>query len=550
MLTTTPHQITKSKSPFISKIWYGNPQINLIEGTLTGTEITYSTSSSSSLPNEENLELIKQYIWDTNLNNKHLSSNKLCITNLKNKFSVNELIQLISTYLSYINTLRVFKCPSNNIYYLFIEFKNVEFCNIFYNTYNYSKLTPLESEYLLFNEITSLTFDEIYTTTEPQTQANDNDKNSLCSVEDAKICSICIETLERFDKGISSINSVNGVVYVLCGHAFHLECFIKLDDDKCPLCRYYLSPPNVSTCSLCTNEKDLWMCLVCGMISCGNEGNGSNHRVEHYKNTGHVYAQGIGANHKIIYDLTKGIPVHIMIYNSILTSYNKPKEQEIEEETEVITTASNINDNNNNNTDDNNQIATNEDEIVHKNPKEKTEFIISEYNSIISSQLENQRFYYRDKLKHLEDKKLLEQQLIESEIRNILHEIKTLDEKIAIAEQAKTAAFTNVKDKNIILDNINTQLKSSEEEYKLLSTEKTRLETYNAMATEDIDKEIKQQDTEIIELNQQIKDLHIHFNTVNTIGKRSDMKEFQNASIGMLLDIEGPKKSRHHKHKK
>ena len=550
MLTTPPPQITKSKSPFISKIWYGNPQINLIEGTLTGTEITYSTSSSSSLPNEENLELIKQYIWDTNLNNKLLSSNKLCITNLKNKFSVNELIQLISTYLSYINTLRVFKCPSNNIYYLFIEFKNVEFCNIFYNTYNYSKLTPLESEYLLFNEITSLTFDEIYTTTEQQAQTSDNDKNSLCSVEDAKICSICIETLERFDKGITSINSVNGVVYVLCGHAFHLECFIKLDDDKCPLCRYYLSPPNVSTCSLCTNEKDLWMCLVCGMISCGNEGNGSNHRVEHYKNTGHVYAQGIGANHKIIYDLTKGIPVHIMIYNSIVTSYNnaKPKEQEIEEETEVITTASN---NHVDGEGDNNITTTsNENEIVHKNPKEKTEFIISEYNSIISSQLENQRFYYRDKLKHLEDKKLLEQQLIESEIRNIQHEIKTLDDKIAIAEQAKTTAFNAVKDKNILLDNINTQLTTSENEYKHLSSEKTRLETFNLMATDDIDKEIKQQETEINELNQQIKDLHIHFNTVNTIGKRSDMKEFQNASIGMLLDIEGPKKSRYHKHKK
>jgi chromosome segregation ATPase len=293
------------------------------------------------------------------------------------------------------------------------------------------------------------------------------------------------------------------------------------------------------------------MCLVCGMISCGNEGNGSNHRVEHYKNTGHVYAQGIGANHKIIYDLTKGIPVHIMIYNSIVTSYNsaKPKEQEIEEETEVITTESN---NNNVDGDSGNNITTtsNENEIVHKNPKEKTEFIISEYNSIISSQLENQRFYYRDKLKHLEDKKLLEQQLIESEIRNIQHEIKTLDDKIAIAEQAKTTAFTAVKNKNILLDNINTQLTTSENEYKHLSSEKKQLETFNLMATVDIDKEIKQQETEINELNQQIKDLHIHFNTVNTIGKRSDMKEFQNASIGMLLDIEGPKKSRYHKHKK
>ena len=60
----------------------------------------------------------------------------------------------------------------------------------------------------------------------------------------------------------------------------------------------------------------------------------------------------------------------------------------------------------------------NEDNInnIFKSSKEKTEYIISEYNSIISSQLENQRYYFLNEFKKRENKYLLEKQNLEEEI--------------------------------------------------------------------------------------------------------------------------------------
>lgn len=45
--------------------------------------------------------------------------------------------------------------------------------------------------------------------------------------------------------------------------------FIKFN--SCPVCRHSQTPemiPN-QTCSKCTNNTDLWMCLICGNVGCG-----------------------------------------------------------------------------------------------------------------------------------------------------------------------------------------------------------------------------------------------------------------------------------------
>lgn len=539
------NKIKKSVSPLISKIWYGNPQNNLIEGTLTGTETNISIENEKELT-DKTIETIKQYLWDINLNNKYITTNKLCCINMKNKFSINEFVHTISTYLSYISIIRVFKSPTSNIYFIYLEFKNVEFCNIFYNTYNYAKITPVENEFMVFSEIENLKLEEIYssnsnkdtminTSEKKQNQTTNtnntnNDNFSSCSYEDSKVCTICIENLEKI-QSTTQINAITGIIYVLCGHAFHIECFIKLGDDKCPLCRYYLSPPNVSTCQTCTNENDLWMCLVCGHIACGDEGDGSNHRVDHYKSTGHIYAQGMGAKHKIIFDFLKNSPVHIWIHNSILSSMKE----------EIIDT-------NEQNDDNNNVNKVNE---LFKNPKEKVEYIMSEYNSIISSQLENQRFFYMDKIREIETKYILEQKDIELNITKAKEELKEVDIKFEESEKNKNEMLELAKEKNKKIEALTSELKQSEDHYNQLLEEKKNFEQMNKLESDDIDKLIKEEDVEIQELSQQLKDLKIHLKTMNSLEKRGDKEDFKNASLGVLLDVEDPQKKKYHyKHKK
>ena len=64
--------IEKTQSPFISKIWYGNTQNNLIEGTLTGIETKITIGNQKDLKDQD-IETIKQFIWDFNLNNKYIT---------------------------------------------------------------------------------------------------------------------------------------------------------------------------------------------------------------------------------------------------------------------------------------------------------------------------------------------------------------------------------------------------------------------------------------------------------------------------------------------
>ena len=63
-------EITKEQIEYKSKIWYGNPENEIIEGTIKGFETKYYINKKPiEIYSYENLELIKQFIWDFNLEN-------------------------------------------------------------------------------------------------------------------------------------------------------------------------------------------------------------------------------------------------------------------------------------------------------------------------------------------------------------------------------------------------------------------------------------------------------------------------------------------------
>ena len=608
------------------KFYYGNPENEIIEGTLKTLNTRILINDKINLSYEE-LELAKQYIWDFNLNNKYIKSKTLCCTNLKNKFSITEFIQAINTYLSYISIIRVFKSSIPNIYYIFIDFKNVEYSNIFYNTYQYSNINTIEDDYLIFDEVIEIQYDAFFSSKQKLSKDDSNiidlnliknnsftqdekrtrkfsyeyDINNL-GVDDIRICPICLEEIGKNHKKSKAKN--DGLIYVLCGHVFHLECFEGMDDNKCPICRYYLSPYNFVTCEYCFQEKDLWICLVCGKIFCGEEGKSQNHRLKHYQETFHLYTQGIGKDNNIIYDFSKNSPVHIWIQNSILNSIKndeeeKKEDKKLEEKKEnhinidsnlnlkktdstgsenndnIINTSSNkINfkeknkkenkiDNKNkekNPKDKNNEKGINkinDKELnsenineIFKSSKEKTEYIISEYNSIISSQLENQRYYFLNEFKRRENKYITEKQNLEEEIIKAEKELKKLEEDEKESENKKKEIFEVVKKKNNYKQELETNLEKTEQDYKVLQKEKNIIDKNFINKTASIDNQITKVDDEIKELNQQLKELNIHINTLNSLNK-SDPNGIKNASVGMILDFSkgggnNNKKKKHH----
>ena len=606
------------------KFYYGNPENEIIEGTLKTLNTRILINDKINLSYEE-LELAKQYIWDFNLDNKYIKSKTLCCTNLKNKFSITEFIQAINTYLSYISIIRVFKSSLPNIYYIFIDFKNVEYSNIFYNTYQYSNINTIEDDYFIFDEVIEIQYDAFFSSKQKLSKDDSNildlnliknssftqhekrtrkfsyeyDINNI-GVDDIRICTICLEEIGKNHKKSKSKN--DELIFVLCGHVFHLECFVGMDDNKCPICRYYLSPYNFVTCEYCFQEKDLWICLVCGKIFCGEEGKSQNHRLKHYQETFHLYTQGIGKDSNIIYDFSKNSPVHIWIQNTILSSINNNVEEEKKEEDKkeedkkentlnintnlnlhksdsngsegnenIINTSSKKtnfkekNKTNNKKNDKNAKGKSNEKEKnkiiekglesedineIFKSSKEKTEYIISEYNSIISSQLENQRYYFLNEFKRRENKYILEKQNLEDEIIKAEKELSKLEEDEKESEIKKKEIFEIVKKKNNYKQELENDLEKTEQDYKVLQKEKNIIDKNFMNKTESIDNQISKVDLEIKDLNQQLKELNIHINTLNSLNK-SDPNGIKNASVGMIFDFSkgggnNNKKKKHH----
>ena len=573
----------------VKKFFSGNPENEIIEGTIKTLDTRVSINDNMNLSYEQ-LELAKQYIWDFNFDNKYIKSKTLCCTNIKNKFSITEFMQAINTYLSYISIIRVFKSSIPNIYYIYLEFKNIEFCNIFYNTYQYSNINTIEDDYLLFDEVIEIDYEgggntnvvphdeEIKTNTKKTRKFSyEYDMNNNNGVEEIRICTIC---LEDFTKKNNKKLKNDGLIYILCGHVFHIECFSGLDDNKCPICRYYLSPYNFVTCEYCFQENDLWVCLVCGKIFCGEEGKSQNHRLQHYKESFHLYAQALGKNSNIIYDFSKNSPVHIWIQNTILNEIKneedannknnkedsnnnfdleKSNSNEIDQDNvNIISTKSKKSHKDNHNKKKNKENKKEEEselkedniDNIFKSSKEKTEYIISEYNSIISSQLENQRYYFLNEFKRRENKYLLEKQNLEEEISKAENELKNLEKEEEKSEGVKKLIFEEVKKKNNKKLELEKNLEKTEEEFKVLKKEKNIIETNFMNKNESIDKQIEKLDEEIEELNQQLKELNIHINTQNRIQK-SDPNGIKNASVGLIIDFSkngnsNNRKKKHH----
>ena len=604
-------KIKKVVKTSIKRFYSGNPENEIIEGTIKTSETRIVINDKIDLSYEQ-LELAKQYIWDFNLDNKYIKTKTLCCTNIKNKFSITEFMQAINTYLSYISIIRVFKSSIPNIYYIYLEFKNIEYCNIFYNTYQYSNINTIEDDYLIFDEVIDIEYEGGAGNTNNTNNNSENEekipKNNKKqrkfsyeydinnhATDDIRICTICLEDITK--KNNKKLKN-DGLIYVLCGHVFHIECFSGLDDNKCPICRYCLSPYNFVTCEYCFQENDLWLCLVCGKIFCGEEGKSQNHRLQHYKESFHLYTQALGKNNSIIYDFSKNSPVHIWIQNTILNEL-KDEEEKVEENNinnikeddkkiennannkpnlNLEKTSSNESENNvnvistktkkshkknknNSNNSGKNKLKNNknkennekEDNInnIFKSSKEKTEYIISEYNSIISSQLENQRYYFLNEFKRRENKYLLEKQNLEEEILKAEKELKLLEKEEEKTEELKKDIFEEVKKRNNKKLELEKELGKTEDEFKVLQKEKNIIESNFINKNESIDNQIEKVDEEIKELNQQLKELNIHIITLNRVQK-SDPDGIKNASLGMIIDFSkkdnnpGNKKKKHH----
>jgi len=173
-------------------------------------------------------------------------------------------------------------------------------------------------------------------------------------------CAVCLESLSNTTMRSSSPSfhgyrtnqsDTRHVIFTTaCTHSFHLDCFVKCQNAPCPLCRFDHSTLNdslSSSCHACGSCHQIYICLVCGIVSCQAEdtltevnidptstwnhtllqqqhhhsnhpsldqdSNVSGHARMHYQQTLHAYALEVESQH--VFDFAGNGYVHRLIQN-------------------------------------------------------------------------------------------------------------------------------------------------------------------------------------------------------------------------------------------
>lgn len=192
-------------------------------------------------------------------------------------------------------------------------------------------------------------------------------------------CPVCLDRLDE---------DVSGILTTICNHSFHAECLSGWADASCPVCRYAHEPNRAPRCAACGKEHDLWVCLICGEVRCGRYAGAC--AVEHWKETNHCYSLEVGTQR--VWDYVSDGFVHRIIQSkSGLVELTPPRQRRAssssngcEREHCSLGRAPDVEDM--------------DSELEEALVASKLDAIASEYDVLLTSQLESQRIHFENLL--------------------------------------------------------------------------------------------------------------------------------------------------------
>jgi len=291
-----------------------------------------------------------------------------------------ELMQFVAPSEEFIECVKIIRDATPNQYMVLVKFRSQELADEFYNTFNGQPYNLLEEEVCHL----------VYVAKVETKKLSEGGSLPCVGLTELPKCPVC---LERMDE------SVEGVLTILCNHSFHGSCLSKWSDTTCPVCRYCQTPQPVdgNKCFECDSNESLWICLICGHIGCGRYLR--SHAKRHFQETQHTYSLELGTQR--VWDYTGDNFVHRLIQNKAdgkLVEYGSG--QQVMDE-------------------------------------EKMDSVTLEYTYLLTSQLENQRLYFQEKITQIEKEAAEQASSMEERTKKTLEECKRLELKLSEAEKEK-----------------------------------------------------------------------------------------------------------------
>ncbi|XP_017774515.1 PREDICTED: BRCA1-associated protein [Nicrophorus vespilloides] len=413
----------------------------------------------------------------------------LCLLAVPTSMTCHDLLGFTAPCHSEIAHIRVLRDRLPNQYMALLTFRTHPSAREFYETFNGAPFNSLEPDVLCRAVWVS------------KVECAQDDLPPPGHTE-LPICPVC---LERMDE------SVDGVLTILCNHTFHSSCLDQWSDSTCPVCRCVQSPEQAETseCERCGKSESsapspdaLWICLICGHVGCGRYQGG--HAASHYRETGHCYALQLGSHR--VWDYKGDNFVHRLLQNKA-DGKLVPAEGPIPESEQA---------------------------------QEKVDSVQLEFTYLLTSQLEEQRMYFEEKLVQFDYQASEETKSLRDRLSLIAEENKQLKSKLAVSQKEKSAVERRLAQQ---IAKLNTTLQALNDERHLGKALRSNQEQYHKRMTklegklEELEATRKKQ---IDDLKEQLRDVMFYIDAKNTIDK-SDLKEEIAEGSVTIADAPPPK---------
>ncbi|WAR01415.1 BRAP-like protein [Mya arenaria] len=188
----------------------------------------------------------------TSLSEDTARSELICMLAVPAKYTIHDLLKFNAPFLKGIEYMRIIRDGAPNQYMV------LSLADEYYSTYNNVTFNSIEAD------ICHLVY------------VGQNACMPIPGMTELPNCPVC---LERMDE------SVDGILTILCNHAFHMHCLSQWFDTSCPVCRYSQTPEEVD----------------------------ENRCMKHFQETQHTYAMELGNNK--VWDYIGDNYVHRLVQN-------------------------------------------------------------------------------------------------------------------------------------------------------------------------------------------------------------------------------------------